>query len=157
MYRHVQSGFKITKPSRQSRSYLHCWSRRCVIQHVGADVEDLQQVGEELLHHGHQGALRQACPGFLHLISTSAGVCAAVFLSSPGVAHTFRSYSWEDERETASSVRGHRLSLKSQTVLSHVCRCMIKAVRLPTSKQIARKQKCILVCREIEWKPGRGE
>lgn len=61
-------------------------------------------MGKELLHQGHQGTLRQSCPGFLHLIWTSTGVgapTAAILLSSPGVAHAFRRNSCKQDHETA--------------------------------------------------------
>jgi len=47
--------------------YLDCRAWGCVIQHMGTDVEDLQQVREKLLHHNNQRAVVKSRPRLLHL------------------------------------------------------------------------------------------
>ena len=54
--------------------HLHCGSGSHLVQDVCADVDDLQQVGEELLHHGHQGAVTQGWPHFLLFGGCRAGL-----------------------------------------------------------------------------------
>lgn len=83
-------------------SYFNSWSRRCVVQHMSADVEDFQKVGEKLLHHSYQRALRQSGPRFIQLVWASAGISAttaAFFLPRPRVTHAFWSYSWKQHKK----------------------------------------------------------
>lgn len=62
------------KTAAQARSYLYCWSRSHIIQDVCTDVDHLQQVGEELLHHGHQGPVTQSWPHLFLLGGCRAGL-----------------------------------------------------------------------------------
>lgn len=62
------------KTAAQARSYLYCWSRSHIIQDVCTDIDHLQQVGEELLHHGHQGPVTQSRPHLFLLGGCGAGL-----------------------------------------------------------------------------------
>lgn len=62
------------KATTRARGYLHCRPGSHVIQDVCADVNHLEQVGEELLHHGHQAPVTQSGPHLLLLGGCWAGL-----------------------------------------------------------------------------------
>lgn len=67
--------------------YLYCRSRSHVVQDMCTNVDHLQQVGEELLHHGHQGPVPQGWPDLLLL----GGCWVGFFFRGPWTSQRFRS------------------------------------------------------------------
>lgn len=61
------------------QGYLRRWSRGHIIQNVRTDVNDLQQVAEELLHHGHQAPVTQSWPDLILF----GGCWAGLFFRAP--------------------------------------------------------------------------
>lgn len=53
MFGSLWSHLDYIKTPVQVTSYLYCWSRSHIIQDMCTDINHLQQVGEELLNHGH--------------------------------------------------------------------------------------------------------
>ena len=72
--------------------YLDGGSGGGVVQHVGTDVEHLEEVGEELLHHADERAVTERGPGLLRLGHRGVGL----LLAAPRALHALGGGGYRD-------------------------------------------------------------